>query len=460
MGRHAPPPHSDAKLNPTLLGPYTRYGIGGKGTEKYKESLLKHKKGQSHARAAKVNEANRTLERLSGAGRAVAAVYCALARPGDDADEAAAGAAALSPAQATALLRAVASSAGALARPASIDEALRALAEKLVEAGGSLRRVLGLDEVENAAPSSDDAPESSADDERDEDETTRVDAAALGRAIGDDAAARALLHFLSVSFGVEAPCVAHLQGAVARVRSQRKASGAPGDADDGSLSVAEVKRVIQFLDPNGDGSVDLSELSDALKLVMSPDQLDGEGGDAPAPAPAAGPRPPSVEAAASAADESNVLNDEEVAIALTFLDPNGDGIEIDELAAAMRSAKRMRINAGEDGRGRTAACRLVEVIEARGLSVHAWFSSAVGATDGHIPRSDFEAALVGEAAFYVTGTGDGSGVLGDAEKFSKQEANLLIKCVRDRARARRGLWGRASRHTLALRGRSLPTRRH
>ena len=73
--------------------------------------------------------------------------------------------------------------------------------------------------------------------------------------------------------------------------------------------------------------------------------------------------------------------------------------------------------------------------EARGLSVHAWFSNAVGAADGHIARPDFEAALLGEAAFYVTGTGDGSGVLGAAEKFSKQEANLLIKCVRvERAR--------------------------
>ena len=426
MGRQAPPPHSDAKLNPTLLGPYTRYGIGGKGTEKYKESLLKLKKGKSHAHVAKVNEATRTFQRLSGAGRTLAAVYCALARPGDDADEAAALATAVSPAQATALLRALASSAGALARPASIDETLRALAERLVESGGSLRRVLGLDEVESGAvPSADDAPE---DDERDEDETTPVDAAALGRAIGDEAAARALLHFLAVSFGVEAPCISHVQGAVARVRSQSKTSGG-GDADDGALSVAEVKRVIKFLDPNGDGSVDLSELSDALKLVMSPDQLDEESGDAPAAA-GAGPRPPSVEAPTSAADESTVLNDEEVAIALTFLDPNGDGIEIGELAAAMRSAKRMRINAGEDGRGRTAACRLVDVIEARGLSVHAWFSNAVGAADGHIARPDFEAALLGEAAFYVTGTGDGSGVLGDAEKFSKPEAELLLKCVR------------------------------
>ena len=124
-----------------------------------------------------------------------------------------------------------------------------------------------------------------------------------------------------------------------------------------------------------------------------------------------------------------MLNDEEVAIALTFLDPNGDGIEIDELAAAMRSASAC-LSAGEAGRGRTAACRLVDVIEARGLSVHAWFSNAVGAADGHIARPDFEAALLGEAAFYVTGTGDGSGVLGDAEKFSKPEAELLLKCVR------------------------------
>ena len=89
----------------------------------------------------------------------------------------------------------------------------------------------------------------------------------------------------------------------------------------------------------------------------------------------------------------------QVQIALEFLDPNGDGISLDELEAALRSARRTRANAQAEGEGRAAAIKLLAALDAREMGVREWFRGAPGAADGSLSRKDMEGALAGESVY-------------------------------------------------------------
>ena len=100
--------------------------------------------------------------------------------------------------------------------------------------------------------------------------------------------------------------------------------------------------MIKFLDPDGDGHVDLGELTEAFKLVMSAEDAADEeaaGAEPRAAAPPADEKLPPPSEAEDFADEAATLSEEEAAVALRFLDPDGDGIALDELDAALRSAR-------------------------------------------------------------------------------------------------------------------------
>jgi len=123
-----------------------------------------------------------------------------------------------------------------------------------------------------------------------------------------------------------------------------------------SITEEEVAKVIKFLDPNNDGSVDMLELEAAFRLSRKDSTL--EVVDLEKQAEQVKHLNEKLKALNEEKEEESDFTENDIDTVVKFMDPNRDGITTDEFEAGFRSARRARSTKEAEIAGREALTKL------------------------------------------------------------------------------------------------------